>query len=49
MKPDNKERVVKKAYNPPQLTVYGDLRRITNAVLGSGSMDGSGFPANRTS
>jgi hypothetical protein len=50
MKPDKNEHVTKKAYNPPQLQVYGDLRRITNAVFsGNPTMDGNPFPADRTS
>lgn len=49
MKPDNNERGTKKPYSPPQLTVYGDLGKLTNAVFGaSPTMDGSGYPANRT-
>ncbi len=50
MKPDNNDRVSKKkAYNRPQLQVYGDLRQITNAVtFSAAALDGGGYPNSRT-
>ena len=35
---------MRKAYEKPQLQVYGDLAEITKAVAGSKSNDGAGHP-----
>jgi hypothetical protein len=34
----------RKAYQKPQLQVYGDLAEITNSILGSKTNDGAGHP-----
>jgi hypothetical protein len=34
----------RKAYEKPQLQVYGDLAEITQGILGSQTNDGSGHP-----
>jgi hypothetical protein len=34
----------KKAYQKPQLQVYGDLAEITKGILGSKTNDGTGHP-----
>ena len=34
----------RKAYQKPQLQVYGDLAEITKTILGSKTNDGSGHP-----
>ena len=34
----------RKAYQKPQLQVYGDLARITNAVTGTNASDGQAHP-----
>lgn len=34
----------RKAYQKPQLQVYGDLAEITKSLLGSKTLDGSGHP-----
>jgi hypothetical protein len=34
----------RKAYQKPQLQVYGDLAEITKSILGSKTADGSGHP-----
>jgi len=34
----------RKAYEKPQLQVYGDLGEITKSVLGTKTNDGSGHP-----
>lgn len=38
----------KKAYQQPQLQVYGDLKEITQAVGNQGTADGGGGAQNRT-
>ncbi len=35
---------VRKPYQKPELHVYGDLAKITQAVMGSKTNDGSGHP-----
>ena len=52
MKPQNapasedrsSEAPTRKAYQKPQLQVYGDLAEITKTILGSKTNDGSGHP-----
>jgi hypothetical protein len=52
MKPSNapandensSEPRTRKAYEKPQLQVYGDLAEITKAVAGSNNNDGAGHP-----
>ena len=34
----------RKAYEKPQLQVYGDLAEITNGIIGSKTNDGAGHP-----
>jgi hypothetical protein len=34
----------RRAYQKPQLQVYGDLAEITKSVMGSKAADGSGHP-----
>jgi hypothetical protein len=34
----------RKAYQKPQLQIYGDLAEITKSVLGSKTNDGAGHP-----
>jgi len=34
----------RKAYQKPQLQVYGDLARITNSVAGTNASDGQAHP-----
>lgn len=38
----------RKPYRPPRITVYGDLRRVTQ-VKGGNKADGAGKPATRAS
>lgn len=38
------EAPARKAYEKPQLQVYGDLAEITKTILGSKTNDGSGHP-----
>ena len=38
------EAPTRKAYQKPQLQVYGDLAEITNSVTGSKANDGAGHP-----
>lgn len=38
------EPQTRKAYEKPQLQVYGDLAEITKAVAGSNTNDGAGHP-----
>jgi hypothetical protein len=40
--------VLKKPYSPPTLTVYGTVRDLTQNVGTVGSLDGGGFPRNRS-
>jgi hypothetical protein len=47
MKKDDEKRD-KKAYEAPRLSVYGDLRKMTKAVGGTGLSDG-GLTAMKTS
>jgi hypothetical protein len=43
--PEESTRVpARKAYQKPQLQVYGDLTEITQSVMGSMMNDGSGHP-----
>ena len=38
----------KKRYQPPRLEIYGDIRRITQTVGGTGQSDGGAHPMNKT-
>jgi hypothetical protein len=52
MKPQNapasedrsSEPPTRKAYQKPQLQVYGDLAEITKTIIGTNTPDGSGHP-----
>lgn len=43
MTDSNFERATKLIYRSPSLTVYGDLRVITQAVAATGMLDGAPF------
>ncbi len=43
MMDSNSERATKLVYRSPSLTVYGDLRAITQAVAATGMLDGAPF------
>jgi hypothetical protein len=38
------QKPARKAYEKPQLQVYGDLAEITQTIVGSKTNDGSGHP-----
>ncbi len=46
--PEPRDHAAKKPYKTPRLEVYGDLRKITNAVSNKGNSDGGHPPAFRT-
>ncbi len=45
---DGREKETPKPYVTPKLTVYGDLRKITEGTTHGSTPDGGSFPKNTT-
>jgi hypothetical protein len=46
---EDRQEALKKSYATPTLTIYGDVRKITENIGVHGNLDGAGPPNQKTS